>query len=310
MPQRLNCLRQRPHRSTWPDPVGDVIRADHDRTDVRRAGDSERNLPLKVGGPRPHEGDGLEENRSLRQLRQPRREKGAERLFRYDGAVPRGARVAQHGEPKRRPPKAGAVEPARVRRRTDGITDPTPGHRGLGAQNAVKGPAHEPDAAAAERGSGGKSARCGCLAHVNPQEIRGSILLSGATPTVHPSPNVWAHVRDCRRSGTDASRAPGRSLGWLSGLRELPSRPRRQHSPASARQGDRRRSGHGAGEGRVHEPGWLREGPDRPADGGGGRGERGAEAGGNDRRTDVGKHRRRPRHGRPGQGLPVHLRLP
>ena len=70
------------------------------------------------------------------------------------------------------------------------------------------------------------------------------------------------------------------------------------------------RRGDGAGQGRVPQPGRVREGPHRPEDGRGRRGVRRAEAGRCHRRADLGQHRCRPRAGRPAPGLLLHLRVP
>ena len=69
-----------------------------------------------------------------------------------------------------------------------------------------------------------------------------------------------------------------RAPGYLDrhGVRRVPARPGRQHPAGAAGEVPRPRARHGgaagAGEGRVPQPGWLGEGPDRRADDRGGRG--------------------------------------
>ena len=94
-------------------------------------------------------------------------------------------------------------------------------------------------------------------------------------------------------------------------LQRIPGRPDRQHpaGPAAARVTERR-AGHRPGQGRVLQPGRLGEGPHRGPDDRGRRGVRRAEPGRDDRRADVGQHRRRARHRRPATRLPLHLRVP
>ena len=59
---------------------------------------------------------------------------------------------------------------------------------------------------------------------------------------------------------------------------------------------------------RVPQPRRLGQGPDRARDDRAGRARGEAQAGRDDRRADLGQHRRRPRHRGGGQGLPLHLR--
>ena len=75
-------------------------------------------------------------------------------------------------------------------------------------------------------------------------------------------------------------------------------------------EGHRRRDAARARQGRVPQPRRLGEGPDRDADGRGGRGVRRAAARRHDRRADLRQHRRRAGDGGAGQGLPLRLRLP
>ena len=69
-----------------------------------------------------------------------------------------------------------------------------------------------------------------------------------------------------------------------------------------------RDGGDAAREARVHEPRRLEQGSHRDLDDRGGRARRAAPAGRDDRRADLGQHRRRARDRRGPQGLPLHLR--
>ena len=86
------------------------------------------------------------------------------------------------------------------------------------------------------------------------------------------------------------------------------ARPRRVDADRPARPDLRRRARDDPREARVPEPRRLGEGPDRARDDRGGRARRAAQAGRDDRRADLGQHRRRARDRGGAQGLPLHLR--
>ena len=86
------------------------------------------------------------------------------------------------------------------------------------------------------------------------------------------------------------------------------SRPRRPHAARAASDDRSRRRCDRRGEARVHGPGRLGQGPHRDQADRGGRTSREAQARRDDRRADLGQHRRRARHRRRDQGLPLHLR--
>jgi hypothetical protein len=99
-----------------------------------------------------------------------------------------------------------------------------------------------------------------------------------------------------------------RRLGSTRALRELRRRPGRQHPPRQAEPGHRGHPGNGPGQGRVPQPRRVREGPHRDADPRRRGGLGGAGARRDDRRADLGQHRRRPGARGPAARLPLRVR--
>jgi hypothetical protein len=107
-------------------------------------------------------------------------------------------------------------------------------------------------------------------------------------------------------SGCEHGTSGVRGGGW----RGLDTTGPAQHPPGEAVQGGRRTGPTGPGQGRVPQPGWFGEGPDRVADDRVRGGRRAAGTGWHDRRADVRQHRGRPGPGRPAARVLLHLRLP
>ena len=123
---------------------------------------------------------------------------------------------------------------------------------------------------------------------------------------------VLLAVRHARGPSRAARRAEhvGSKYAFRRMAARVPDRSRSRRPDAARAASAHRSRGRGDGrrEARVHEPRRLGQGPDRDQDDRGGRARGEAEAGRNDRRADLGQHRRRPRDRRRDQGLPLHLR--
>ncbi len=119
----------------------------------------------------------------------------------------------------------------------------------------------------------------------------------GQSPSKRSVTSAYGNRRWCRRL------PPARNDD-----RRLVGRPDRQYADGQARSNRRVAPMPAGGQTRDHQPGWVIEGPTGARDDPRRRGLGRAQAGGNDRRTDVGQHRGRAGHRRRTSGLHMRVR--